>query len=1454
MSKTITDEKIKLSIIIDGNNAQKELFDLEKATRKLTEETKGLTLQKKLLEKQGKQDTEQYKLLTATIKSNNAEVAENKLKMQALQKEIGLTGLTMNQLTQKATVLRMTLKNLVPGSEDYAKYKAELTQVTNRIGELSGKAQASKFSLSSMADGFNKYQGLALSAIATFTGIVFSVQKIIDINGKLSDSQADVMKTTGMNKKEVDELTKSFGALETRTSRIDLLKIAEQGGRIGIAKEEIGDFVNVMNKAAVALGDSFTGGAEEVSNKLGKIKFLFEETKNLGVDKAYNAIGSAINDLGANGVASEANIAEFTTRIGSLTDVLKPTIQETLALGTAFEESGIEAEVSARAYNIFMKQASTESAKFAQVMGISQKAVENMINTNPLDFMMKFAEGMRGMDATETAKTLDFLGVNADGANKVIGAMGNNMARFRELIDLSNNSFASGTSLVNEYTIKNETLGATLEKIGKKVSGWFSSETFIQYLGGAVTWFAKFIGATDDADGSVTAWKNTLVFTAKIIAIVTAALVTNVAWQKLVVLWTNRNTEANLLYNVAAKARAFADGVAMVASQAYAAATMLMTGNIKGAIQAFRVMTATMMTTPWGFIISAVAAVAAAYVMFSKSVDEASKLQKNLSDIHLEASKNIAKEKLESELLVKVIKDKNTTHEDQIKALNRLNELIPDHIGILTLENIATAEGTAILKKYTAELYANARAKAAQAKFEELASQRLEAESKKAGDYRKEQTFGFLSSSEMDNIGSRKELEAYVKNKFKGTDKKWQKDYVDHMIAISGLGDKEEALNSIDAQMKALESEVLKNTTKDLNKSDVNTKSNFNVPGGTSSGSSSDKKDPNSTQEEINRLRLENNAKYNDLILKQQRQLEDDRIAAMEEGYAKELAIENQRYQREIDDLNKQKVHNDEIAKMDEDISKAKKDKDIKKYNALLEIKAGWTKKNENIDAQINEIIEGKLAIHKLKIATIEEKAAAKSITDLQEKYKQEKVLRETAFLSEINQITTLEQAKEKLKQLGYTGSLRDIKTLGEAKEALQKQFNENELSNEEKHLREVLAKFDEIVKKNGGGLIDLSLLTPDQVAKFKKEAEELGLTLRQLIDKRNSLTGQPNAGDKQATDSLKSMAGNVDIFGFSPEQWQQTFDSLDTTNEKIAAAVAVVGALVNAWGMYNDFVSQNEKKQITTFERNTETKKRRLKQQLDSGVITQDQYNKEIEKNDNELDKKKAEIEYKQAKRQKQMAIANVIMNTAQAIIGIWAQFPKADFGITAGIMTGVVGALGLLQLAKIASTPLPAKGYEKGLYGDYVKREQDGKVFQAQYGGTTKSGVVTKPTYFLTGENGPEMIIDKRAYASLSSGTRDSLLRELRGIKGYEQGLYNPQTKRYEVPANTQQPNNSGNDTQMMEMMMSLVSENIAVLKDLRDSGVIAYVSNRDFNSMKNLKEGLKKYDQLRNSNKIS
>jgi tubulin-specific chaperone A len=158
MAKTISDEKMKLSIIIDGNVAQKELLDLEKSTREYSKANKELLAQKKLLIKEGKQETAEYKAITAEIKSNTAAMNANKDRMKVLQDQIGLTGLTMKQLGDKAKLLRMQLLNAIPGGEAHKQYTAELAQVSGRINELRGNANTAGSSIGSLADKFNRYQ------------------------------------------------------------------------------------------------------------------------------------------------------------------------------------------------------------------------------------------------------------------------------------------------------------------------------------------------------------------------------------------------------------------------------------------------------------------------------------------------------------------------------------------------------------------------------------------------------------------------------------------------------------------------------------------------------------------------------------------------------------------------------------------------------------------------------------------------------------------------------------------------------------------------------------------------------------------------------------------------------------------------------------------------------------------------------------------------------------------------------------------------------------------------------------------------------------------------------------------------------------------------------------------------------------------------------------------------
>ena len=536
-------DRVELEIVIKNDSNRKQLRQLEDDMRNIRKEMKKLP----------KESEEWLK--------KKAELEQLHQKYDAIYDKIGLTGLSLKELKQRQAELNAIIRQLPGNSPLLEKYKKQATEVSTRIRELNGNAKQTGFSLSSMANGFNKYFTMGTAAIATITGLSFAFRKVRDSAAEFDEAYADVMKTTQMSAEEVHTLNEELKKVDTRTSREELNKIAEEGGRIGIAKEDILGFTKAMDVANVALGDSFPS-VEEIASKLGKLKSIFGETKDMEVEKAYLSIGSAINDLGANGNATEENIADFATRMGSLPDAIKPSIADTLALGAAFEESGIEAEIGSRAYNIFMKQAATNADKFGKVMGKSRQEVEDLINANPLEFFLQFSESMKGMNATETAKTLDALGVNADGANKAIGAAANNTDRFRELMNLSNKSFVSGTSVINEFNIKNQTMDALKEKsikafkdeteaLGKQLNPVFLQSTNLATL--FIRILVKLPAIIKDNWQWIVALTLAVSAYAFSVSKATIAAKADVAWKKIQELWTNRVTIAQKVLNFALK-------------------------------------------------------------------------------------------------------------------------------------------------------------------------------------------------------------------------------------------------------------------------------------------------------------------------------------------------------------------------------------------------------------------------------------------------------------------------------------------------------------------------------------------------------------------------------------------------------------------------------------------------------------------------------------------------------------------------------------------------------------------------------------------------------------------------------------------------------------------------------------------------------------------------------------
>lgn len=342
----------------------------------------------------------------------------------------------------------------------------QFTKVSQKIRTEQGKLLESSTSL---GDGATKALNKISQAkiLAGGLAILAPLGAMVKFSAELSDGLANVQKTTGLTNVELQNLRDTIEGFDTRTSISSLLEIGTVGGRLGVAKEELEGFIKTVDKAVVALGDEFSGGAEQIAGELGRIKTLFGETKGLKFDIALNQIGSALNELGNAGANSSPQVAEFTKRIGALGS-LAPTLAQTLGLGATLEELGLTAEISSGGLTNLLTTAGQNSVAFATQMGISTEAFQDLLDTDPNQMIIQLSKSFQGLDNSSAIKALFNMKVGSQESLKVILGLSNNLDVLEERQTLAAKAMLEATSLTNEFNVKNTTLAANIEKLTKR--------------------------------------------------------------------------------------------------------------------------------------------------------------------------------------------------------------------------------------------------------------------------------------------------------------------------------------------------------------------------------------------------------------------------------------------------------------------------------------------------------------------------------------------------------------------------------------------------------------------------------------------------------------------------------------------------------------------------------------------------------------------------------------------------------------------------------------------------------------------------------------------------------------------------------------------------------------------------------------------------------------------------
>ena len=193
----------------------------------------------------------------------------------------------------------------------------------------------------------------------------------------------------------------------------------------------------------------------------------------------------------------------------------------------------------------------------------------------------------------------------------------------------------------------------------------------------------------------------------------------------------------------------------------------------------------------------------------------------------------------------------------------------------------------------------------------------------------------------------------------------------------------------------------------------------------------------------------------------------------------------------------------------------------------------------------------------------------------------------------------------------------------------------------------------------------------------------------------------------KDTLDELESEADSMvpglgKVFDGLNDLFEKLADKQKLTAEDILKSVASIAQGVSeiVGGIYDAQIEDLERQE----EANEETKEKELakiEELAEKGAISEEEAearkraaeDKTAKKNE-EIARKKAALQTRQAKLEKAANIISTIMNTAVAVMKAWSQG-----GIFAAPMAAMIAAMGAIQLATIVAQPIPK--YAKGTKG---------------------------------------------------------------------------------------------------------------------------------------------------------
>lgn len=330
----------------------------------------------------------------------------------------------------------------------------------NKVNEAADKADTLRDALT------------AAGVVAALKATADAMEACVDSSIEFESSMAGVAKTTDLTEAELADMADAIQDLSTRipATTTEIAGVVEAAGQLGIAKDDLLSFSEVMVNLGVATNLSSTEAATALA-KFANVVGMSSEN--------YGRLGSVIVDLGNNFATTEADIVSMATRLSSTGAIIGLTEPQIMAIATALSSVGIEAEAGGSAISKLLKQFETMVAtgspkleEFAAVAGMSADEFSQKWGADAVGALGLFIDGLGRIDDAggSSVAVLDALGITEVRLSNAVQALASSHGILEKALSTADSAWASNTALANEAATRYETTESKLQMLSNACS------------------------------------------------------------------------------------------------------------------------------------------------------------------------------------------------------------------------------------------------------------------------------------------------------------------------------------------------------------------------------------------------------------------------------------------------------------------------------------------------------------------------------------------------------------------------------------------------------------------------------------------------------------------------------------------------------------------------------------------------------------------------------------------------------------------------------------------------------------------------------------------------------------------------------------------------------------------------------------------------------------------------